>query len=113
MKFKDAQDFCYQQNTPGLVVWDSEEKYNDVFFIAGIDGEDKIAWTALTNPDKVSCNPPNQCTNQLVRFAMLYYKGSIKKVISRNGNQLKMVQHQHTLMMALLLVVAHQMSALN
>ena len=68
MKFKDAQNFCYQQNTPGLVVWDSEEKYNDVFFIAGIDGEDRVAWTALTNPDQVSCNPPNQCTNILVRF---------------------------------------------
>ena len=66
MSFNDAQNFCYEQNTKGLVVWDNEEKYNDVFFIAGIDGEDRVAWTALTNEDNVLCSPSNQCTNKLV-----------------------------------------------
>ena len=66
MSFSDAQNFCYEQNTKGLVVWDSEEKYNDVFFIADIDGENRVAWTALTNQDNMLCSPANQCTNKLV-----------------------------------------------
>ena len=66
MSFSDAQKFCSDQNTKGLVVWESEEKYNDVFFIADIDGENRFAWTALTNQDNMLCSQANQCTNKLV-----------------------------------------------
>ena len=68
MSFEDAQKFCYDQNTQGLVVWDSEEKYNDVFFVVGISGEDISAWTALNNQDGVTCNSANHCSNKLVRL---------------------------------------------
>ena len=68
MSFEDAQKFCYDQNTQGLVVWDSEEKYNDVFFVVGISGEDKQAWTALNNQGGVTCNSANHCSNKLVRL---------------------------------------------
>ena len=70
MSFEEAQKFCFDQNTKGLVVWDSEEKYNDVFFIIGINGENTQAWTALNNPDGATCNSPNQCSNKLVRLCI-------------------------------------------
>ena len=68
MGFENAQQFCYNQNTKGLVVWDSEEKYNDVLFIIGISGEDYGgAWTALNNQDGVTCQSASQCNNILVK----------------------------------------------
>ena len=71
MSFEDAQNFCYDQNTQGLVMCDSEEKHNDVFFIVGISGEDKHSWTALTNPDGYNpCNSATDCSNQLVILSL-------------------------------------------
>ena len=69
MSFEDAQKFCFDQNTQGLVMGDSGEKYNDVFFIVGISGEDRQGWTALNNPDVVTCNSATECSNQLVRLS--------------------------------------------
>ena len=67
LKFEDAQKFCFDKNTQGLAVWDSEEKYNDVFFIIGLSGEDSMGgWTALNNQDGETCNSANQCSNKLV-----------------------------------------------
>ena len=67
MSFLEAQRFCYEQYGQRLVVWDSEEKFKDVLFISGKSGTDTSAFTALTNPNSVSCVTPNSaCSNQLV-----------------------------------------------
>lgn len=67
MSFLDAQKFCYDQHGQGLVIWDSEEKFKDVLFISGKSGTDISAFTALTNPDSVSCvSLIAACSNQLV-----------------------------------------------
>ena len=69
MSFEEAQKFCYDQNTQGLVMLDSEDKYYDVFFTIGISGEDREGWTALNNPGNVTCNSTTDCSNKLVRLS--------------------------------------------
>ena len=67
MSFFGALQFCYEQHGQGLVIWDSEEKFKDVLFIVGKSGVDKSGFTALTNPDSVSCQSLlAPCSNQLV-----------------------------------------------
>ena len=79
MSFEAAQQFCFDQNTQGLVFCDSEEKHNDVFFIVGISGEDRQGWTALSNPDGMTCNSATDCSNQLVRlFRTPYHNHDIR-----------------------------------
>ena len=67
MSFLDALKYCYEQHGQGLVIWDSEEKFKDILFIVGKSGIDKSGFTALTNPDSVSCvSLIAACSNQLV-----------------------------------------------
>ena len=67
MSFLDAQNFCYDQHGKGLAIWDSEEKFKDILFISGKSGIDKSAFSALINPESVSCVSFTQpCSNLLV-----------------------------------------------
>ena len=52
----------------GLVIWDTEEIFEDMRTITGSDNGffDEPAWTALNNADKKSCNSAQNCNGKLV-----------------------------------------------
>ena len=68
----EAIDYCLGQHSAGLVIWDSDDKYQDVKYIVGRNGKDKKALTALYNPNKDECTPAAPCgaNGKLVRYLL-------------------------------------------
>ncbi len=60
----DARDWCTSQNL-GLVVWDTEDVYEDVKFIAFLRRSD--VYTALYNFLRQSCSTSSSCNDKLVK----------------------------------------------
>ena len=68
-RYSGARDFCESQHSPGLAVWDTEEKYLDLKFIVGREGRDKEAFTALYNEGAIAvCNSSLECDGKLVNL---------------------------------------------
>ena len=65
--------FCQSQHTTGLVTFDTEEKFLDLVFIVGPDGENAYkSHTALYNPNRSGCQTPAECDYILVRLIHLF-----------------------------------------
>ena len=64
-RFIDAKTFCWSQHST-QVIWDTQEKYLDLKYIAGREGEDRSAYTGLHNPNSSVCNSTPECDGKLV-----------------------------------------------
>ena len=63
-----SMSFCQSQHSKGLVTFDTEEKFLDVKYIVGPNGENSQSHTALYNPTGFRCTTSATCDSMLVRF---------------------------------------------